>query len=111
LLEPGPLQNAIHRTFTRILSCGILPALNQQISQARELGIFEHQICFGCHLPDLPENPLDVNHDFGVLSEILGMCTDQNFFQALCTRTIESTLLGVLQNLYSWYVFVLEFWK
>jgi hypothetical protein len=98
-------------TFTRIISYGILPALNQQISWARELGIFENQDCLGCHLPDLPENLLDVNHDFSVLSEILSMCIGQNFFQALCTRTIESTLLGVLQNLYSWYVFVLEFWK
>ena len=101
----------MHNIFTRILSCGILPALNQQILQTRELGIFENQICLGCHLPDLPENLLDINHDFGVLSEILGMCTGQNFFQNLCTRIIESTLLGVLQNLYTWYVFVFEFWK
>jgi hypothetical protein len=101
----------MHKTFTRILSYGILPALSQQISQARELGIFENQNCIGCRLPDLPENLLNISHDFGMLSRILGMCIDQNFFQALCTRTIESTLLGVLQDLYSWYVFVLEFWK
>jgi len=101
----------MHNTFTRIFSCGILPALDQQILWARELGIFENQNCLGCHLPDLPENLLDINHDFGVLSEILSMCTGQIFFQALCTKIIESTLLGVLQNLFSWYVFVFEFGK
>jgi len=101
----------MHKTLTGILSCSILPVLDQQILQARELGIFEIQNCLGCHLPGLPQNLLDINHDFGMLSEILGMCTDQLFFETLCTRTIESTLLGVLQNLYSWYVFVLEFWK
>ena len=99
----------MHKTFTRILSCSVLPVLDQQILQARELGIFDNQNCLGCHLPNLPENLLDINHDFGILSGILSMCTGQNFFQALCTRTIESTLLGVLQNLYSWYVLVFEF--
>jgi hypothetical protein len=98
----------MHKIFTGILSCGILPALSQHISRARELGIFEIQNCLRCHLPDISGN---IHHHFGALSGILGMCTGQGFFQALCTRTLESALLGWLYHVYDWYVFILEFRK
>jgi hypothetical protein len=100
----------MHKIFTEILFCGILPALGQQISRARDLGIFEIQSCLGCHLRDRPGN-ITETWDFHVLSRILGMCTGQDFFQALCTRTIESALLGRLYGVRERYVFVLEFWK
>jgi hypothetical protein len=98
----------MHKIFTEILSCGILPALGQHISRARESGIFEIQNCLGCHLPDISGN---IHYHFGALSGILSMCTGQNSFQALCTRTIESALLGLLWDLNDRYVFVLELWK
>ena len=71
---------------------------NQQISQARELGIFENQNCLMCHLESIPQDLGDIWYDFHMLSlaGILHMCAGQNSFQALCTRTIESTLSGML---------------
>ena len=70
------------KVFTRILPCGILPALSRHISRASELGIFENQYCLNC-LPgprDAPETMLGVN-GFETLSQILPIVTGQSFFQ------------------------------
>ena len=112
-LEPGPLRDAMHKLFTEILPCSILPALGQYISQARKLGIVENQTCLACRLGDIPENLLPISYSgFYMLSGILRvrMCASQNFFQALCTRAVEATLLRILWKLYE-YVFIFEFWK
>ena len=59
----------------------------------------------------MPERLLDYR-DFGVLSQILPMLTDQNFFQTLTTRMIESALLGIIRELsLDMYVFIFDFWK
>ena len=59
----------------------------------------------------MPERLLDYR-DFGMLSQILPMLTDQNFFQTLTTRMIESALLGIIRELsLDMYVFIFDFWK
>ena len=71
------------KVFTRILPCGILPALSQHISRASELGIFENQYCLGCLSRDsIPETLLDLN-GFEVLSLIFPMFPGQSFFEVL----------------------------
>ena len=102
------------KVFTRILPCGILPALSRHISRASELGIFENQYCLNC-LPgprDAPETMLGVN-GFETLSQILPIVTGQSFFQNLTTRMVESMLLAMARNLSRLYlyVFVFDFWK
>ena len=90
----------MRKIFTQVLPCGILPALNQCISRASKLGIFENPYC----LPrDAPETLLDFT-EFEVLSQILPMLTDQNFFQTLTTRMVESVMLGMAQGLFMRYV-------
>jgi hypothetical protein len=101
-LEPGDIRDAMHKLFTKILPCGILPALSQRISRTSELGIFENQYCARCLLQDIPETLLDVN-GFEVLSQILPMLTGQNFFQTLTTSMVESTLLGMARDLFMRY--------
>ena len=93
------------KLFTRILHYGILPALSQHISRASELGLFENRYCLGCLPQDVPNHEIlsDIN-SFEELSEILGMCTGQNFFQTLSTRMVESRLLGMAQGLSMQYV-------
>ena len=89
----------MHEVFTKILLGGILPAVSQHISRASELGIFENHYCLGCLPQDIPDMLLDSNFDFEVLSRILPMLTSQNFFQTLCTRVVESVLLGMVWDL------------
>jgi hypothetical protein len=110
-LEPGDIRDAMYKVFREILSQGILPALGQHILHASKLGIFESQKCLGC-LQDVPEMLLNM-HDFDALSQILSMCTGQHFFQALCTRIVESTLLGKVHALLTrlQYVFSFDLWK
>jgi hypothetical protein len=91
------------KVLTEILPCGILPALDQYISRASELGIFENQYCLGCLPQDVPETLLD-NGGFEVVSEILPMLTGQNFCQALSTRVVESRLLEIARELSMLYV-------
>jgi len=91
------------KVFTEILPNGILPALNQHISRASELGLFENRYCLGCLPRDVPEKLLDVN-DFEMLSQILPMLTSQSFFQTLTTRMVESVLLGMVRDLFTRYV-------
>jgi len=91
------------KVFTRILPCGILPALSQQISQASELGISGNQYCLRCLPRQVSEALLDVN-DFEVLSQILPMLTGQSFFQTLSTIMVESVLLGMARDLPARYV-------
>jgi hypothetical protein len=93
----------MRKLFTQILPCGILPALNQYISQASELGIFENQYCLGCRLGDIPETLLAAI-DFEQLSQILPMLTSQSFFQTLTTRVVESMLLRMARGLSMEYV-------
>ena len=103
----------MHKVFMEILLQGILPALDQHILDTSKLGIFESQNCLGC-LQEVPEMLLNM-HDFAALSQILPMCTGQNYFQTLCTRVIESTLLTMVHSLMkehkSQYVFVIDLWK
>jgi len=93
------------KVFTKILPCGILPALSQHISWASELGIFENQHCLGCLPRDIPEKLLDF-YDFSVLSQILPMLTARSFFQTLSTRMVESMLLGMAGDLFMRYVYI-----
>jgi hypothetical protein len=80
----------MHKIFTQILPCGILPALSQPIARASELGIFQNEYCLARSLPrDVPGTLLHFD-DFEVLSQILPMLTGQNFFQTLTTRMVES---------------------
>ena len=113
-LEPGDIRDAIYKVFTEIIPHGILPALSRQISWAsKKLGIFESRSCLQClwEWHDVPE--LDL-YNFGLLSrQTVRMCTDQNFFQILCTRMVESTLLGrvIFIIFRTRYVFDLLAWK
>ena len=91
----------MQKVLTAILPCGILPALDQQISRASELGIFEDQSCLRCRLEDDFPESLTVN---GNDVQILPMCTGQIFFHAFCTRIVESHLLGMVQGMYATYV-------
>jgi hypothetical protein len=104
----------MYKVFTKILPRGILPALGQQISRAsKKLGIFESKNCLRCLQDhDVPERLLD-RHGLGVLCRIVRMCTDQNFFQILCTRMVESMLLGLVESIFDErYVFmVFDLWK
>ena len=93
----------MHKVFTKILLCGILPALSQHISRASELGIFENHYCLGCLSRDIPVLLLDLN-DFEILSQTLPMLTGQSLFQNLSTRMVESVLLGMAQGLFMRYV-------
>jgi hypothetical protein len=93
----------MHKVFTQILPCAILPALSQHISRASEPGIFENQHCLGCLPRDIPAKLLDFN-DFELLFQILPMLTDQSFFQTLATRMVELVLLNMAQDLFMWYV-------
>jgi hypothetical protein len=86
------------KVLTQILPCGILPALSQHISRASELGIFENQYCLGCLPRDVLKRRFN-SQDFQELSETLAMCMDQNFFQTLSTRMLESVLLGMARQL------------
>ena len=83
------------KIFTEILPCGILPALNQHISRASELGIFENQYCLGCLPRDVPETLLSYLSRFEELSQVLPMFTRQSLFQNFTTRVVESVLLGM----------------
>jgi len=105
-MGPGPLRDAMQKFFTAILPCGFLPALDQQISRASELGIFEDQNCLRCREDDFPESPLSSS-----VNRILPICTGQIFFHALCTRFVESNLLGMVKRLYRRYVFVFDIGK
>ena len=103
----------MHKVFNEILLRGVLPALGQQIPCVSDLGIFESQNCLRC-----PQDVLEsLSHNLGtgftieVLSEILPMCAGQNFFQTLCTRIIESILLGMVWKFPMRYVFVFDFWN
>ena len=102
----------MHKVFTKILLCGILPALSRHISRASELGIFENHYCLGCLSRDIPVLLLDLN-DFEILSQTLPMLTGQSLFQNLSTRMVESVLLGMVWDLSMQYVFlfVFDFWK
>jgi hypothetical protein len=86
----------MQKVFTQTLH-GMLLALRQHVLCASELGLFENQHCFGCqqHAQDFPLELFSI-HCFDILSEILPICTDQNFFQTLCTGLIGSTLLGMV---------------
>jgi hypothetical protein len=91
----------MHKVFTGILPCGILPALSQHISRASELGIFENQSCLRCLRYDVFESLLDLD-DFEMLSQILPM------FTGLSTILVESVLLGRVREPFWRYVIV--FW-
>jgi len=94
----------MQKIFTAIYPSGILPALVQQISQAGELGIFENQICLRCRQDDFPRSLLS---DSPEVLQFLPMCTGQISFQALCTRIVESNLLGtVVRHMYRRYAFI-----
>jgi len=93
----------MRKVFTGILPCGILPALSQHISWVSKLGIFDNQYCLGCLPRDVPDG-LCNSQGFEELSEILAMCTGQNFFQTLTTRVVESMLLGMARDLSMQYV-------
>jgi len=95
----------MQKVLTAILPCGILPALDQQISQAGELGIFENQNCLQCR-EDKYKFPESVLADFIDLPQFLPMYSGQIFFQTLCTKTVESFLLGMIQD--AMYVFVFD---
>jgi hypothetical protein len=106
----------MHKVFTQILPCGILPALSQYISWASEQGIFENHYYFRCCWRDVPtanRGLLDSYSNFEAVIGILPMCTSQHFFQTFCTRVIESTLLEKVQASLScvMYVFLFDFWK
>ena len=110
-LEPGDIRNAMYKVFTEIHPRGIVPGLSQQISRASE--IFESKSCLRCLQDHVPEGPLNL-YDFGLLSRrIVPMCIDQNFFQILCTRMVESTLLGMVKSIFrTRYVFIVfDLWK
>jgi len=95
------------KIFTGILSCGILPALGQYVSQASELGTPQNQNCLQCWWDHLPKT---FNHyGWGMLLQILPMCTDQSFFQTFCTRMVESVLLREVQQMHWMYVFIFDF--
>jgi len=99
------------KLFTEILPRGILPALSQHISLASELGIFENQYCLGCLPQDIPETLLRL-HGFMMLSQILPMLIGQTFFQTLTTGIVESTLLGMVHDLFMRYVCIcIWLWK
>ena len=87
----------MEKAFTEIVSRGILLALRQHVFRARELGLLENQYCFGCqqHVQKFPLTLFDIR-SYDILSEILPMCTGQKYFQLLCTRVIECTLLGMV---------------
>ena len=96
------------KIFTGILSCGILPALDQYILRASESGAFQNQNCLRCW-QDPPPGRLLGHHDWELLLRILPICTDQIFFQILCTRIVESILLGEVQQMCLLYVFIFDF--
>jgi len=101
----------MRKVFTKILPCGILPALSQHISRACGLGIFENQYCLRCLRQHVPEQMLDLD-GFEVLSRILPMFTGQTFFQTLSTRMVESMLLGMVHDLIMRYACIrIRLWK
>jgi len=108
--EASDIREAMQKVFTQILH-GILSTLRQHVLRTSEFGLFENQYCFGCQQVFPWHKLLDI-HCFDILSEILPICTGQNFLQTLCTGIIESTLLGMVWVILNWrYVFVLEVWK
>ena len=110
-LEPSPLRDAMKKVLTAILPCTILPALDQQISRAAELGIFENQHCLLRRQDNFPRS-MPVFENFSSLPGFLSMCTGQSFFQALCTIIVESFLLGTVQHMLSQrYVFTFDIEK
>ena len=113
--EASDIREAMQKALTEILPHGILLALRQHVLRASELGIFEHQYCFRCqeHVQDFPDALLDPPH-YDTLSGILPICTGQNFFQTLCTRLIECTLLGMVWTIVNGKlkcVFVFDIWN
>jgi len=92
----------MQKVFIAILPCGILPALDQRISWVSESGFFENRICFRCQEDDYPESMLEN------IPKFLPMCTHQSFFQALCTRFVESYLVDIVHTMYARYVFVFD---
>jgi len=111
--EASDIREAMQKVFTEILFHGILSGLGQHVLRASELDLFENKYCFGCQ----PQHGQDFPHMFNigcydVLSEVLPICVGQNFFQTLCTRIIECTLLGMVRVFLTWkYVFVFVIWK
>jgi hypothetical protein len=105
----------MRKVLAKILPHGILSALSQYVLRASELGFFENRYCFRCqqHGEDFPEFKTLFNIPcYDILFEILPTCTGQNFFQTLCTRFIESTLLQIVWTIVGERcVFVFDFWK
>ena len=88
------------KVFTKILPCGVPPALSQHISRVSELGIFENQCVSSASSSHIPE----LSGSENLLFQILPMLSGQNFFQTLTTRVVESALLRVARNLSREYV-------
>lgn len=105
-LEPGDIRDAVHKVLIETLRRGILPDLDQHISRSNNLGLFKVPICIKCVEGS---SFLYGGHwgrwstEWTVLSRTLHLCTDQDFFHALCTRLAESCLLELLDQIYSTY--------
>ena len=106
--EASDIREAMQRVLTEILLHGFLEAIHQLVLHTSELlGFFENRFCFRCqpHLKNFPHTLLEIK----ILSEILPLCTGLSFFQILCTRIIETTLLEVLWDILNhWCVFVFD---
>jgi hypothetical protein len=95
--EAGDIREAMQKVLAKILPHGILLALGHHVLRAGELGFFENEYCFRCqqHVQNFPETLFDIQC-YDILSEILPICTGQSFFETLCTRIVECTLLGMV---------------
>jgi len=110
-LQCGNIQKALNNLFIKIIPCGILPVLCVNKFQPTKIGIFEDEYsgCLNCSVPQILAADLKMGHmsteHYQLLFEVLYKCMGQDYFQQLCTTTVEAALFKAVYDIVGFYSF------